>query len=59
MVGDYTENRVLLGNVVEPKTSPDLYYATARLFVRGSGGGGTIRIAPSTNNAETAIGFYS
>ena len=59
MVGDYTENRILLGNSTEPKTSPDLYYASARLYVRGTGGGGTIRIAPSVNNAECGVGFYS
>lgn len=26
MTGDYTENRVLLGNTVEPKTEAGLYY---------------------------------
>ena len=59
MTGDYTEDRVLLGNVTEPKTNANLYYATSRLFTRGLGGGGTLRIAPETSNLESSIGFYT
>jgi hypothetical protein len=33
MTGDYTLNRILLGNEVEPKTDAGLFYQTSRLFV--------------------------
>lgn len=59
MTGDYTENRILLGNTVEPKTDANLYYSSARLFTRGIGSGGTIRVAPETSNLESSIAFYT
>ena len=59
MTGDYTLDRVLLGNTTEPKTNANLYYSTSRLFVKGIGGGGTIRVAPETSNLESGIGFYT